>query len=302
MTNAWMLVADEAGVDHLVEFGEAAGCELTALVVGERAMAESVAKSGVAKVQWMERELDVPSEAYASAVAAAVSEAAPALVLASTRPSDRVLAGAVAARLGAPVYTMASSATTCTNGLEVTRFCFGGIAQETICAAGPVVLLCEGGSVHDTGKQAPIVELPCQDASGLTVIETAKATIAPVDLSRAKRIVAVGRGLKRREDLDMVEALARALQAEVACSRPMAEGMDWLTHDRYIGVTGQHVAPELYIAIGISGQLQHVVGMRESGLVVAINSDDKAPFFAEVDYGITGDLYQVVPALTKVLS
>lgn len=99
----------------------------------------------------------------------------------------------------------------------------------------------------------------------------------------------------------MIEELATATKAEVACSRPLAEGLDWLGKDRYIGVSGQHIAPELYFAIGISGQLQHMVGVRGAGTIVAINSDPNAPVFKDADYGLVGDLYTIVPALIDAL-
>ena len=88
---------------------------------------------------------------------------------------------------------------------------------------------------------------------------------------------------------------------ELACSRPLAEGVDWLPKERYIGISGQHIAPELYVAVGISGQLQHMVGVRDAGVIVAVNSDKNAPVFGQCDYGVVGDLYQVVPALTAAL-
>ena len=99
----------------------------------------------------------------------------------------------------------------------------------------------------------------------------------------------------------MIEALAKASRSEVACSRPLAEGLDWLHKDRYIGVSGQHIAPELYFAIGISGQLQHMVGVRGAKTIVAINSDPNALVFKEADYCLVGDLYTIVPALTDAL-
>ena len=115
-------------------------------------------------------------------------------------------------------------------------------------------------------------------------------------------MVGIGRGLKAREDVALIEALAEAAGAELACSRPLAEGVDWLAKERYIGISGQHIAPELYFAIGISGQLQHMVGVRGAETIVAINSDKNAPVFAQCDYGVVGDLYQLVPALTAALN
>ena len=135
----------------------------------------------------------------------------------------------------------------------------------------------------------------------MTVIETRPSAFEQIDLGAATRVVGIGRGLKTQQDLALIEALAGASNAEVACSRPLAEGLDWLGKDRYIGVSGQHISPELYFAIGISGQLQHMVGVRGATTIVAINSDAGAPVFKDADYGLVGDLYQIVPALTAAL-
>ena len=124
----------------------------------------------------------------------------------------------------------------------------------------------------------------------------------PANLAAASRIVAAGRGFKAEEDLQIARDLAAALGAELACSRPLAEGTAWLSKDRYVGVSGMHVAPDLYLAAGISGQVQHTSGMSDSKVVVAVNSDANAPIFEVADYGIVGDLYDVLPAITAALS
>lgn len=114
--------------------------------------------------------------------------------------------------------------------------------------------------------------------------------------------MAVGRGFKNKEDLKLVEGVREKLGAELACSRPLAEGQDWLARSRYIGISGAKVSPELYLAVGISGQLQHLAGAKDSQTIVAVNSDKDAPIFAQCDYGIVGDLYQVLPLLAQELS
>ena len=114
-------------------------------------------------------------------------------------------------------------------------------------------------------------------------------------------MVGVGRGLKAREDLALIEELAHALDAEIACSRPVAEGLNWMGKDRYIGSSGARIAPRLYLAVGISGQLQHMVGVTGAETIVAVNSDPNAAIFAQADYGLVGDLYQLVPAITAAL-
>ncbi|PYP84373.1 MAG: electron transfer flavoprotein subunit alpha/FixB family protein [Blastocatellia bacterium AA13] len=117
-----------------------------------------------------------------------------------------------------------------------------------------------------------------------------------VDLTQAERIVSVGRGIKSEENLGLVKDLAEALGAELAASRPICDN-EWLPMDRQIGSSGQTVAPKLYLAVGISGAIQHVVGMKNAQTIVAINKDAEAPIFDIADYGIVGDLFEIVPAL-----
>ncbi|MGH9347245.1 MAG: electron transfer flavoprotein subunit alpha/FixB family protein [Vicinamibacterales bacterium] len=121
-----------------------------------------------------------------------------------------------------------------------------------------------------------------------------------VDLGQAERIVAVGRGIKSQENLAIVEKLASALGAEIAASRPICDN-GWLPMERQIGSSGQTVAPKLYVALGISGAIQHLVGMKGSRTIVAVNKDADAPIFEVADYGIVGDLFDIVPALTSEL-
>ena len=120
-----------------------------------------------------------------------------------------------------------------------------------------------------------------------------------MDISRAEVIVSAGRGVKAMDDLKQLERLALLLGGTLAGSRPLTGDVDWLPVDRRIGLSGQTVKPNLYIACGISGQIEHIVGMKGTRTVVAINNDPKAPIHGEADYSIIGDLYEVVPALIQ---
>ena len=119
-----------------------------------------------------------------------------------------------------------------------------------------------------------------------------------VDLTAAELIVSVGRGVKEKENIAIVEALAKALGAELAASRPICDN-GWLPMERQVGSSGQTVSPKLYMAVGISGAIQHLVGMKGAKTIVAINKDPNAPIFEVADYGIVGDLFEVVPALIE---
>jgi len=161
--------------------------------------------------------------------------------------------------------------------------------------------LLDGGPVPPAdGGSVPIEEVSATPLP-LKVIETRMHDFDEVDLNSAHRVIGVGRGLKAREDLAIMEELAQALEAEVACSRPVAEGLNWMGKDRYIGSSGAHIAPQLYLAVGISGQLQHMVGVTGAETIVAINTDPNAAIFKGADHGLVGDLYQLVPAITAAL-
>lgn len=290
MSNSWIVAVDPT-ISALVEAGRGRGGTLTVVSVG----APPEQFLGVDKVISLPLPAATPIEAMAPRVAETVDAQPGDLVLVANHPAARVLAGAVAAKLGAPLLRGLKGVDA--EGVQVTRY--GGMSMQTISLASPVVVVADGGQPGQ--GEAPTIETVDGEPYPARVVATEAAGSAPVNLAAAKRIVAVGRGFKAEADLAMARELAEAIGAELACSRPIAEGHGWLDRDRYIGVSGQHVSPELYIALGISGQLQHVVGMNEATVVVAVNSDEHAPIFGEADYGIVGDLYSIVPAMRAAL-
>lgn len=286
MVNTW-IIAVEPEIAALVEHGRAVGGSVVAVTVGGTPVA------GVDRVVDVPLAEGVPAEAAAPAVAAAVAAEAGDVVLAANKPAERVLAGAVAARLGAPYLHGLKKIGQ--GSAELSRF--GGIALETVSFDTAVVAVLDGGAVPE--GEAPAAEAASGEYYEATVTGQDKVDVSSANLGSAKRIVAAGRGFKAEEDLKLAEDLAAAIGAELACSRPLAEGADWMSADRYIGVSGQSVAPDLYIAVGISGQIQHTVGMVDSKVVVAVNNDDKAPIFEGADYGIVADLYEALPAIVE---
>ena len=299
--NAWIVVGEQPAVGDLITVARSLGGQVAAVVAGPRPVAETVAAGGVDKVVWCGAQGDAPAEAYAQAVADIVAADPPRVVLGGRNPGERVLLGAAAARLRAAVLTGARSVSADGAGIIVVNAVFGDIADETVAVSGPVALLLDGGSVPPAGGGRVPIEEAAATPLAMKVIETKTSGFDEVNLNAAPRVIGVGRGLKAKEDLVMIEALARAAQAEIACSRPVAEGLNWMGKDRYIGSSGAHIAPQLYFAVGISGQLQHMVGVQGAETIVAINSDPNAAVFKETDYGLVGDLYQLVPAITAAL-
>jgi electron transfer flavoprotein alpha subunit len=137
--------------------------------------------------------------------------------------------------------------------------------------------------------------------SKIKILESRKKAPQELNIEEADIIVAVGRGLKKKEDIKLIESLAYALGGAVGCSRSIAADLKWLNEEHWVGLSGHKVKPKLYIAIGISGQVQHIAGIRDAKTIIAINNDPDAPIFKACDYGFVGDLYEIVPKLTEIL-
>jgi electron transfer flavoprotein alpha subunit len=223
----------------------------------------------------------------------------------------RDFAPALAARLGRALVTDVTALKKQGDELLYVRPVFQGKLNADVAAAGPPPHLAtfQIGAFRADGAArgsaaAPIRKVPAGvDAGAIRQKPEApfKEAKQAVDLSQAERIVAVGRGIKGQEHLKIAEELARALGAELAASRPICDA-GWLPMDRQIGSSGQTVAPKLYVALGISGAIQHLVGMKGSRTIVAVNKDPDAPIFEVADYGIAGDLFEIVPALLAELN
>ena len=290
MTSTWIITASSS-ISALLELAGQAGSPVTAVAVGEAAL------PGVDRVLAVPLADGAPAESQAPAVAALIDAGPGDLILAADRAAERVIAGAVAARLDAPVLT---GVTSISDG-AVTRARYGGLTLETVRSSRPIVIIAPGGSPVAGEPVAPEAASTEESPYPSSITAQSGAEAAQADLSTAKTIVAGGRGFKAKEELGLLEDVAAALGAETACSRPLAETVDWMPKSRCIGVSGQKVHPDLYIAVGISGQMQHMAGARDSKTIVVINSDAEAPIFAQADYGVVGDLTTVLPALAKAL-
>jgi len=295
----YVLVAGSPNVTDLVATAQGLGQPVVAVVVGPKALADAANTAGVDQVVWLEAAADKALEAYAADVAKVVA-ADPGVVISGRRPAERALLGVVAATVSAPIITGAIKVEAEAGQTVVTHGVYGGLSVAVVAFTGPVALLMDGGAPVKGGGSAA-VQAGAVAPAAITVTGLTPNAEAGADLGSAARVVGIGRGLKSADDLGMIQDLAKALKAEVACSRPVAEGLEWLPRDRYVGISGAHITPAVYLMIGISGQIQHMGGCRDSQLIVSINSDKEAPVVAQSDYILTGDLYTLVPALTAAL-
>jgi len=187
--------------------------------------------------------------------------------------------------------------------LVATRQLFQGKLNAEIRPLGePVFVSLQAGAYRAAATSDVIVETLAapSSASRQRPEEKFREAARAVDLSAAQTIVSVGRGIKEKENLHLIEELAEALGAEIAASRPICDN-GWLPMERQVGSSGQTVAPKLYVAVGLSGAIQHLVGMKGAKTVVAINKDESAPIFEVADYGMVADLFEVLPALTAAV-
>ena len=291
-------------------FAAAMPVVITVLGDATEQLAQEVADADVAQVLAVEDPaLGVYTpEAYTIALQAVIARTAPAVVLLPHTYRTRDFAPLLAARLRKPLISDVVAVDGSGAEAAYSRPMFQGklVAQVRPTGSPALVSIQAGAFRADLARRG-----------GSARVERVPVTIDPaavrqrseppfqearqaVDLSQAERIVSVGRGIKSQENLKLVEELAKALGAEVAASRPICDN-GWLPMERQIGSSGQTVAPKLYVALGISGAIQHLVGMKGSRTIVAINKDPDAPIFEVADYGIVGDLFDVVPALLAAL-
>jgi electron transfer flavoprotein alpha subunit len=288
---------------------------VSAAVVGKGldAFAGELAAKNVAEVLQVEHNLldSYTADGYCVALKQVIESAKPELVLFPHTYQVRDFAPKLAASLGKGMIGDCIGYRNDGGKLTFVRQMFQGktAADVTFLGAGPWFASFQSGAFRaDTvtaadGGARPVnrvaVELKAEQIR-TKPLELFKEAKSAVDLTQAPLIVAIGRGIKAPENIPQAEAVAKAMGAEIAASRPICDE-GWLPMERQIGSSGQTVAPKLYLALGISGAIQHVVGMKGARTIVAINKDQNAPIFEIADYGVVGDIFEIMPALTEEL-
>jgi len=293
------------------ELADKRGKKVCAVVIGKDAgsQAQEYIQRGADKVVVAGASMEhFKAEEAADIIEAVVREESPEVVLIASTKDGKELAPRVASLLDAGCISdanklyvegdsiFAERGVYSGNGISVQQFTsFPGIVTVPVKAFDPLPA--------DAGRSGEVVnkEMELKDY-GSKIVDVQKMRSEGVNVEDAEKIVSCGRGFKGSDDIRLIRELAEVINGNtLGCSRPIAADLKWMSEDHWIGLSGHKVKPKLYIACGISGQIQHVAGMRDSGTIVAINKDPDAPIFNSADYGIVGDLYQVLPKLIEAI-
>jgi len=318
--NTWVIANQSAAALELIAGAPILGMPINAVLMGEAcASAQDALDAGAGVVLTADIPTDALMEGLAPRIVQELEAKGVGTVLVQASVEGRLLAGLIASAFATSALN--ASELELVDGSALAGYLvFGGTAVCKRKVASEVAVLVVGAGALPAAETASasgdpdvpgvIEPLDLDSASlsaspttkGLRIISTVAREGETVDLVAATRVVGVGRGFGAQEDLALAQNLAQALGAEVACSRPITESEGWMAKERYVGVSGAVIKPDLYVAVGISGQVQHMVGVSGAKTIVAINKDKNAPVFKHADYGIVGDLYEVLPALSAALS
>jgi electron transfer flavoprotein alpha subunit len=298
--------ASHEGISYGASIAEQTGDVAEAVVLGKvNEDLAALGKHGVKKVYHVQdgRLDSFDSQVQARIVAQVAEQTGARIIVFSNNSSGKALAPRVAVRLKAGLVAGATALPETSNGFTVRKNVFSGKAFANVSVNTEIKVITlnvnaftitEGEGTAEVVPFNATVETPKVKVTGST------KTSGKVALTEADVVVSAGRGLKGPENWAMVEELADTLGAALACSRPVADA-HWRPHNEHVGQTGVAIAPNLYIAVGISGAIQHLAGVNRSKHIVVINKDPEAPFFKAADYGIVGDAFEIVPKLTQAI-
>lgn len=293
------------------ELAKELGKKQTAVIIGKAddALAKEYIAHGADKVFVAETDLDsFKAEEYAGLLENVIKETGTETILIGSNKNGKELASRLAAKLDAGCVTDCTNLYLKDKKLTVERVVYSGNAIAVEQFTGMPNIATIPSKVFDPlskddKRTGDIIKKKFDmEKSASKIVKIQEMKTEGVSVEDAEIIVSCGRGFKNKEDIKLVSELADVLKGKtVGCSRPLAADLKWMSEDHWIGLSGHKVKPKLYIAAGISGQIQHIAGMRDSGIIVAINKDPEALIFKSADYGIVGDLYDVLPKLTDAI-
>ncbi len=311
MAGVWILAENRGQTLELLNIGRdlasKMGTKLTAFLWQDRELAEEYISHGADEVMLLPSlPEDQSLDAYVPVITEEAQKEDPDIFLVAATMRGKEMAARIATRLNTGLCSdcIALNLNDESKTLEMERLAFGGAAvQKVICPTRPVMatipLRAFEPATEKGERKGQLRELPPPPPSPVKVLERKPKEREAKEIAEASVVVCVGRGIEKEEDMALARELADVLGGEIGCTRPISEEMHWLPEELCIGLSGVHVKPELYIGLGVSGQVQHVTGIRDAKVICAINKDENAPIFDAADYGVTGNLYDVVPKLIE---
>ena len=282
---------------------ELLGTEAVALVIGDAENSADLGLYGASKVLKVEGGNGFDSQVYTSIITQVAEKIGASTIIVNHSSTGKSLLGRLSIRFKAGSVSAVNSLPNLDNGFSVNKKVFAGKAEATYNIKTPRRVLSLSGNslapeVVGTAVEPTVITVNIPQ-SKIKVIK--QDTISgTVPLPEAELVVSAGRGMKGPENWGIIEEMADILGATTACSRPVAD-IHWRPHHEHVGQTGVAIKPNLYVAVGISGAIQHLAGVNQSKVIVVINKDPEAPFFKAADYGVVGDLFEVVPKLNEAL-
>ena len=285
--------------------------KVTAVIIGkpDENIAEEYISYGADQVIMAELSLEsFKAEEYADILTNIVKETGIETILIGSNKNGKELSARLGGKLNAGCVVDSNNIYIKNNKLTAERIVFSGnaIAVEQFNSKPAIVTIPPKAFdplKKDDSRKGDIIKKKIDsEKSSSKILKVQEMKTEGINVEDAEIIVSCGRGFKNKDDIKLIQDLADVLKGRtVGCSRPIAADLKWLSEDHWIGLSGHKVKPKLYIAAGISGQIQHIAGMRDSGIIVAINKDPEALIFKSADYGIVGDLYEVIPKLTNAV-
>lgn len=298
--------ASQEVLSYGAKIAELAGTTADGIVLGTvQDDLSSLGRFGIKKVYQVNHESlnGLDAQLYARVLAEAVQQLGADTIVFSHNVDGRAIAPRLSVRLKAGLVAGAVSLPDMSNGFVIKKNVFSGKAFANVAVNTPIKIISlnpNAYKVSETGGTAEVVNLDIAMSSRKVTVTAVNKVSGELPLTEAELVVSGGRGLKGPENWHLLEDLAKALGAATACSRPVADA-HWRPHHEHVGQTGFTVSPNLYIALGISGSIQHLAGVNRSKVIVVINKDPEAPFFKAADYGIVGDIFEVVPKITEAV-
>lgn len=308
LSNVWVFSDVSARLAEIIAGGFEVAEKVSALVIGSDDDVAAAFANGANEVYHLgDFDSSRIIESYTKTIASIINKDERSLILMPGTKRCKAIASLLGVELNAGVVTEVSAIEVADDAINCKHMVYGGLAigQEAVKSSVAIAVVTSGtftATEADSSKTGTATAVDFIEPKNIIkCVERKEKEGSSVDLNKAKNIVSIGRGIAKQEDIKIAEDLCVVMEAELGCSRPIAEGEKWMEHERYIGISSVMAKPEIYFAIGISGQIQHMVGAKDSQTIIAVNKDKNAPIFDYADYGIVGDLYKVLPAVIEAL-